>query len=415
MQRDDIGNKIGDALKEIRLSKAEKFALRNAVMSKINSSTQKSSRPVPSPFAFSFFHLRTAIASILLFFIVSGSGISYAAGNALPGDLLYAIKIGFNESIQVALATSPEEKATLAVSFADQRLEEAGKLAALGKLTPELEQTVSTEFENQANQVNAHLTVLESTDQTATQEISDQFEAVLSAHEVVLSRLALKVQNDTTNIATDTPSDIAMVTEKIHSQVSKLAERHLAYAESVAVSGDTRTIQMQKMSVKSVPAPEATSEAAPMTLAVDASTSASSTISSDADLAVSIRLYEKANTMFINAQSLLADASISDASVVKAKKELSAIQNLLGKAKTAIDAKDASGARQFAREALRRSTAFGVYLNAEGYNGGFSDSDDDADESENATTSIRTLPETTTVSATTSSKEGKKWFFGLPR
>lgn len=411
MNIDDLGKKIGKAAQEIQLSPRDKSSMFRAIMQEVEvvrpSTYQK---PVPSPLSFVMFHFRTAIASVLLFFIISGSGISYAAASALPGDFLYAIKIGVNEPVQVALASSPEAKASLAVSFADQRLEEAGKLAALGRLTPELEQAVSTEFENQADQVNLHLTTLETTDQAAGDEISDQFEAVLSAHEVVLGRLALKTQ---TLADTDTATphqDIAIVTEKIHTQVSKLAGRHVAYAEAMAVSSDTNALR--GVSAKNAPQTMSMTMVAPIATSEDTPGTTTAATSSEADVAVSVRLYEKANTVFANAKTSLKDASISGASRTKAEKELGAIKDLLNTAKEAIDAKDADTAKKSAREALRRGVAFGVYLNAENYDGGFSG----ADEEESASTTATSSASSTMVTPTTTSeKSGKKWFFGLPR
>lgn len=61
-----------------------------------------------------------------------GTTTAYAAGNALPGDPLYAVKRGV-EQARLALSTTTAGDAALLSVFADRRVGEIERLAALGR------------------------------------------------------------------------------------------------------------------------------------------------------------------------------------------------------------------------------------------------------------------------------------------
>lgn len=63
-----------------------------------------------------------AMASILIFALLSWSTIEVSAG-ALPGDLLYPVKLA-TEQITLALTLKPEGKAELRLTFSEQRMRE---------------------------------------------------------------------------------------------------------------------------------------------------------------------------------------------------------------------------------------------------------------------------------------------------
>ena len=73
--------------------------------------------------------LVAALALILLVFVSTGT--VYASSNALPGDFLYPVKLGI-ENAQVSLSSN-ETGAQLDLKFASMRLDEAAKLAQMGR------------------------------------------------------------------------------------------------------------------------------------------------------------------------------------------------------------------------------------------------------------------------------------------
>lgn len=73
-----------------------------------------------------------ALAALLL--VLGGTQASLAAEGALPGDILYPIKVAVNEPLALTLSFAPERKAELAAEFAARRLDEAARLSATGEL-----------------------------------------------------------------------------------------------------------------------------------------------------------------------------------------------------------------------------------------------------------------------------------------
>lgn len=96
---------------------------------------QRSARPAPRPnqwyqrplFAY------LAIVALMLVAVFGGGAVTVmAAGSALPGDVLYPVKLN-TEQAQLNLTSNPERQAELYLQFAQHRLEEMNALTALGQ------------------------------------------------------------------------------------------------------------------------------------------------------------------------------------------------------------------------------------------------------------------------------------------
>jgi|GEM_PF-1395693 len=75
------------------------------------------------------------ITAVILMVCISSGSVSFAAGNALPGEALYGVKVGMNERIELAFAPSPDAKAQVRVRHIEERLREVEVLAVEGALT----------------------------------------------------------------------------------------------------------------------------------------------------------------------------------------------------------------------------------------------------------------------------------------
>jgi len=89
------------------------------------------------------FGLRLSLAPITIAFILALTlifggtwGTVYAAQDSLPGDFLYSVKLA-GENLHLTFTASPETKINLMTTYSDRRVEEALKLASLGKEVPE--------------------------------------------------------------------------------------------------------------------------------------------------------------------------------------------------------------------------------------------------------------------------------------
>lgn len=110
---------------------------------------------------------KSMTAVIIAIALVVGGGTSYAAERTVPGDFLYTMKTEVNENVKSALAIGHEAEVKLQTRLAEERLEEAEKLAMQGSLTAE----VSTEI---SSRLKAHYAVIE--EQNTKAEAAGDFE-----------------------------------------------------------------------------------------------------------------------------------------------------------------------------------------------------------------------------------------------
>lgn len=116
-----------------------------------------------------------------------GGGLSAAAHDALPGDTLYSVKVGFNEEVRGVLAFTDEAEAKWNAERAERRLEEAEVLAIRGELDAEKRTQLEEKFQEHAARVEEHSTALATRGhfEVAAERQSD-LEARLTAHAEVL-------------------------------------------------------------------------------------------------------------------------------------------------------------------------------------------------------------------------------------
>ncbi|MEK7583965.1 MAG: DUF5667 domain-containing protein, partial [Patescibacteria group bacterium] len=74
------------------------------------------------------------ISGFLLMLLATGTGVSLGAETALPGDLLYPVKIHVTENVRSLAARDDTSLAEWHVERIERRLEEAEQLTAAGKL-----------------------------------------------------------------------------------------------------------------------------------------------------------------------------------------------------------------------------------------------------------------------------------------
>lgn len=86
------------------------------------------------------FYLRRASAAFAVVVLVA---LPVAAERALPGDVLYPVKVRFNEELRGTLNNTPYEALAWETERLERRLAEARLLSDAGKLTPETEAAVA--------------------------------------------------------------------------------------------------------------------------------------------------------------------------------------------------------------------------------------------------------------------------------
>lgn len=137
----------------IRMSDAEKARIRANLYASMH--IPKPTSPYFSYFTISaLLNLRAAVAFVLVFVLV-GSSSAYAAEGALPGDVLYPIKVSVNETVALVLANTPEKKLETEARLAARRIAEAKMLDAEGRLDVATAEEIEKNFDIHAERALA--------------------------------------------------------------------------------------------------------------------------------------------------------------------------------------------------------------------------------------------------------------------
>jgi uncharacterized membrane protein YgcG len=147
----------------------------------------KEKDPMKRSFAFTTL-LALFIAALLLFGGARATAV--AAQGALPGDALYPVKTGL-EQTQVRLAGDAAFRATLYLSFAERRLDEISGLIAAGRYQ-EISQA-SQEFEGHLQNALLALQLVAAEDPSEASRLASQITAVLTRCAAELSAMLYRV------------------------------------------------------------------------------------------------------------------------------------------------------------------------------------------------------------------------------
>lgn len=167
----------------IRMSDEEKSAMRARVLAPLRAG----GAPAPMRSPLQWFMMPRAFVPALALLVVVGGGTVSAAGGALPGDLLYPVKLSINEKVEEAFAQTPVAKAKVQVAFAERRLMEAEALASRGKLSADASAQLESKLGEHTEHANALAIELETEDPASSAEIKTALAASLNVHSKVLA------------------------------------------------------------------------------------------------------------------------------------------------------------------------------------------------------------------------------------
>jgi len=140
---DEILEKLNKQAQKISLNRDEKSSIRNILISYSRKS------PYGAFFSFSLIrNKKVLILASVIALLLMGGGTSYAAQRALPGDILYPIKINVNEKIADLMAVTKEAKVKLNKKIIKTRLGEMDKLISIGKFDKKKEVKIEKDLKN---------------------------------------------------------------------------------------------------------------------------------------------------------------------------------------------------------------------------------------------------------------------------
>jgi len=133
-----------------------------------------------------------------LFLVVGGSVTINAAEGALPGDMLYPIKVHVNEETQALFARGDARRATVEVSRLSRRLQEVEQLASQGLLTSEKEAVLVEQIEDHSKTARKHITnaIELKPPSVAVVRVQNELISTIAAHDGMLSDLIKRPRQD---------------------------------------------------------------------------------------------------------------------------------------------------------------------------------------------------------------------------
>jgi len=132
----------------------------------------------------------TAVLSIFFILFGGASATAYASQSALPGDALYSLKTGLEET-QVRLSRDAARQAELHLDFAERRLVEIASLISQRRFDDI--HTATSEFEAHVQQAIQSLEIISVGDPARAKELTVQITATLSSYSQVLQGMLATV------------------------------------------------------------------------------------------------------------------------------------------------------------------------------------------------------------------------------
>jgi len=220
----NIENKIKELSKNVKLNADAKGAIKHSVLEYAKMKpVQRETTPqtqAPSWFTFSFMQNRAVFATLAIALVLfsSSGAVVFASQDALPGDVLYKVKIA-TEDVREALAFTQERKKEIIAMRAQRRLDEAQALSArLAKLAV-------------AQNVGIHHNKPKHTERQTTQKPTE------------------KPRPATIALAKN-PSAVKI--SKLQAEVLRKAERQIARLQKVKITKPSRAKRIKKLRARLV-------------------------------------------------------------------------------------------------------------------------------------------------------------------
>lgn len=241
----DLERRIKSAT-QIFMSEKERTQTRDFLVSYMRMHPARARIAKKKSFGWSF-HPYPIIAGLLIVAMGgSSAGAASLAENALPGDLLYPIKVNVNEEVRAALAKTPEKKADVALARAERRIEELNTLAARGELSEEIKTEIDHRIDEHVHDAEVETVLAENGGRER------RLVAMLRAHENLIAAseisevgggvepdvsIAAMVAHDATALAESSAPEVAIMAAMPAEEAVTMAMQ----AEPVGVESVART------------------------------------------------------------------------------------------------------------------------------------------------------------------------------
>lgn len=199
-------------IQEAFLTKEEKAVLRARFVTRMR---EEQSLRVRFSLASFFYSLRVAALGFASVVFVTG-GISYAAERALPGDMLYTVKIEVNERLRGWTAISREAQAEWSIAQTGRRLDEVERLVVGSGLDDATRDQMASQVEKSANEAGKAISQLKTERIEIAAGTSSRLESSLRIHERALMQVAEERE--------DLSSQIHVILETVRRKAASVSE-----------------------------------------------------------------------------------------------------------------------------------------------------------------------------------------------
>ena len=168
---------------------------------------------------------------IILLLLMLGGGTSFAANSALPGDVLYPVKVHVNENVKSAFTFGASANGRVEAEHASERLSETEKLAIEGEISVEKKEKIKESFSAHANKVKKIVADMEiEGDVEGSLSVNSDLESKLQAHSAILSSIAENDEED--------KESLNEVNAKVRTFLSETVKARSKSEASVGASAD---------------------------------------------------------------------------------------------------------------------------------------------------------------------------------
>lgn len=202
--------------------------------------------------------VRSVAISAVLFGILMAATV--ASADSLPNDALYGVKLT-SESVRLALAAAPQDRASVELSIAEHRLAEAERLAVTGRVDDVL--VASAMYSEHVASAAAELA-------TEDDSLAQQLETTFASQRDRVQALALTLSADTRSaqaaqvLATIAQPRWATATDsaqRVAATAADVAERLAVVAESDVADSDDAPAPTVATAARASAAPQPTARA----------------------------------------------------------------------------------------------------------------------------------------------------------
>lgn len=167
------------------------------------------------------------LAAVVTFVLVVGT-ILAAAGESLPGNTLYPLKVHVSEQAESITAISDEARAAIETEQAEERILEAEQLALEGKLNSETRPDIESGFENAIANFHEVIERMENENKPeAALEASGNLAAIMEVHSQMLEQImASKETGELEPILTKIKEKSASVDEASSKMEASISEKN---------------------------------------------------------------------------------------------------------------------------------------------------------------------------------------------